>query len=110
MNKNKQRSIENMTQNEIVLTFISVIGTISSILFAYLAFHNSSKLDEKKRGKNEGVLLSNVEYIKSSIDRIEKNLDKLQSKYDDLHTRLVMVEEKMINHIENENIHLSGGK
>lgn len=99
-----------MTQIEIVLTFISVLGTVSSILFAYLAFHKNSKLDEKKDGKSEGVLLSDVGYIKSSIDRIEKTLDKLQTKYDDLHTRLVMVEEKVTNHIENENIHVNGGK
>lgn len=99
-----------MTTIEIVLTFISVLGTLSSILFAFLAFHRNSKGDEKKDGKGEGVLLSDVGYIKSSIDRIEKTLDKLQTKYDDLHARLILVEEKVNNHIEDQNIHKQGGK
>ena len=99
-----------MSEIEIVLTIISVLGTLSSILFAYLAFHKGSKADEKKDGKSEGVLLSDVGYIKSSIDRIEKTLDKLQAKYDDLHARLILVEEKVNNHIEDQNIHIKGGK
>lgn len=52
-----------MTAIEIVLTYISVLETLSSILFAYLAFHRNSKFDEKKDGKSEGVLLSDVGYI-----------------------------------------------
>ena len=99
-----------MTEIEIVLTLISVLGTLSSILFAYLAFHRNSKVDEKKDGKSEGVLLSDVGYIKSSIDRIEKSLDKLQAKYDDLHSRLILVEEKVNHHISDANIHNLGGK
>lgn len=99
-----------MTGIEIVLTFISVLGTLSSILFAYLAFHRNSKFDERKDGKSEGVLLSDVGYIKSSIDRIEKSLDRLQTKYDDLHSRLIMVEEKLNHHIADTNIHNIGGK
>ncbi len=97
-----------MNSTEVILSIISVIGTISSILFAYLAFRRNEKVDNKKDGKNEGVLISNVGYIKSSIDRIEKTLDKLQEKYDDLHSRVLIVEQKMDGHIKNDSIHIKG--
>ncbi len=97
-----------MNSTEVSLSIISVIGTISSILFAYLAFRRNEKVDNKKDGKNEGVLISDVGYIKSSIDRIEKTLDKLQEKYDDLHSRVLIVEQKMDDHIKNDSIHIKG--
>ncbi len=97
-----------MNSTEVSLSIISVIGTISSILFAYLAFRRNEKVDNKKDGKNEGVLISDIVYIKSSIDRIEKTLDKLQEKYDDLHSRVLIVEQKMDDHIKNDSIHIKG--
>ena len=95
-----------MNATEIILSIISVVGTVSSILFAYLAFRRNDKTDTKKDGKNEGVLISDVGYIKSSINRIEKTLDKLQEKYDDLHSRVIKVEQKVDDHIKNGLIHV----
>ena len=75
-----------MDSTEIVLTIISVLGTISSILFAYLAFKRSNKQEHKDEGN-----------IKSSIDRIEKSLNHLEERYTDLSNRLVKVEESTKN-------------
>ena len=86
-----------MDSTEIVLAIISVLGTISSILFAYLAFKRSNKQEHKDEGKNEGVMLSEIGYIKSSIDRIEKSLNHLEERYTDLSNRLVKVEESTKN-------------
>ena len=84
-----------MDSTSIILSIISVLGTLSSITFAYLAFHRNSKTDNKQEGKNEGVLISDVGYIKSSIDRIEKNLDKLEERYSVLSNKLVKIEESV---------------
>lgn len=99
-----------MNGTEIVLAIISVAGTLSSIVFAYLAFKRNSKTDDRKEAKSEGVLISDVGYIKSSIDRIEKTLNKLQEKYDDLHTRVTLIEQKVGDHISNNDIHSKGVK
>lgn len=99
-----------MNGTEIVLAIISVAGTLSSITFAYLAFKRNNKSDDRKEAKSEGVLISDVGYIKSSIDRIEKTLDKLQEKYDDLHTRVTLIEQKVDDHISNNDIHSKGVK
>ena len=86
-----------MANSDIALTIISVLGTASSILFAFLAFRRNDKKDTKENGKNEGVILSEIGYIKSSIDRIEKNLDKLEERYSNLSNKIVKVEESVAN-------------
>lgn len=99
-----------MDATNIVLSIISIVGTMSSILFAFLAFRRNNKGDHKQEGKNEGVLISDVGYIKSSIDRIEKTLDKLEEKYDDLHSRIIKIEQKVDDHIKNDSIHVKRDK
>lgn len=94
-----------MTTPEIILAVISVLGTASSIAFAVLAFRRNEKNDNQKSGKHEGVLISDVGYIKSSIDRVEKTLEKLEEKYDDLHTRMTKVEQRVDDHIKNKTLH-----
>lgn len=101
-----------MDTSTIVLSIISVIGTLSSILFAYLAFKRNNKHEDKNEGKSQGVLISDVGYIKSSIDRIERNLDKVEERYHELLSRLVKVEQSVASaHKRIDDInHLNGGK
>ncbi len=98
------------------LAFIGVLGTFSSIFSAILAFRRNDRGDQKQIGKSEGVLISDVGYIKSSIDRIEKTLDKLEERYSDLDGRLIKVESETNNlgtkfdeHIRNKHLHGKGG-
>ncbi len=105
-----------MDQTATVLAIISVLGTFSSIFFAVLAFRRNDRGEQKQLGKNEGVLISDVGYIKSSIDRIEKTLDKLEERYSDLDGRLIKVETdtknlalKFDEHIRNKQLHGKGG-
>lgn len=98
-----------MNSLDIVLTIISVVGTFSSIIFAYLAFRRNDRGDRKAEGKNEGVLISDVGYIKSSIDRIEKSMDKLEQNYARLSERVVKVETELEAHLKNKAIHKAVG-
>ncbi len=94
----------------IILSIISILGTVSGIFFAFLAFRRNKKQDNKQEGKNEGVLISDIGYIKASIERIEKTLEKLEEKYDDLLLRLIRAEQKIDDHIKNQNIHINKGE
>lgn len=49
-----------MDNIKIVLTLISVLSSISAILFAFLAFKRNSKGDKKQEGKDESVLISDI--------------------------------------------------
>ncbi len=80
--------------NEIVVGVIGIVGTISSICFAFLAFRRNQTHDTKKDAKSEGVIISDIGYIKSSIDRMEGKLDKVETNYQDLLSRLIRVEEE----------------
>ncbi|MDL2292548.1 hypothetical protein LJC17_03050 [Acholeplasma sp. OttesenSCG-928-E16] len=79
----------------IILSIISVLGTLSSITFAYLAFKRNNKTDDKNEGKAHGVLISDVGYIKSSIDRMERSLEKVEERSIELSNRLVEVEQSV---------------
>lgn len=98
-----------MTGIDIVLTIISITGTFSSIVFAMLAFRRNDRGDHKQEGKNEGVLIFDVGYIKSSIDRIEKSIDKLEEGHAATKERLTKLETEVRDHINNSDIHKSKG-
>ena len=84
-----------MSEIETVLTVISVIGALSTILFAYLAFKRANKKEDKLSGKNEGIIISDISYIKSSTERIEKRLDKLEVINTDTTTRVAVLEREV---------------
>lgn len=78
-----------MTNNEIILSIISVIGTLSSILFAYLAFSrnkiNDVKLYEKDSSKEKltsaidlATIKIDLKYTRDGIDRIGSRLDNIE--------------------------------
>lgn len=94
---------------ETLLTVVSILGTISTILFAYIAFKRNDKSDVRNNAKSEGALLSDIGYIKSSIDRMESKLDKQESNYQSLLTRVIKVEENYnsINKILDSHINKS---
>ena len=58
-----------------VTTIVGLIISILSILLAYFAFKRNEKNDTKKEGKSEGLILSDIGYIKACVDRMEKNLN-----------------------------------
>lgn len=59
---------------ELMTTFLGMFGAVSSIVFALLAFKRSEKQEHKIEGKSEGLILSDVGYIKECVARMEKNL------------------------------------
>lgn len=93
-----------MDNIKIVLTLISVLSSISAILFAFLAFKRNSKGDKKQEGKDEGVLISDIKYLKSSIEKLEQSLEKLELKNDDLLYKIIKLEQRIDNNIRNDSI------
>lgn len=85
-------------------TIVGIIGTISTIIFAYLAFRRGINQDLTSKAASEGALLSDIKYIKSSIDRMEKKMDKLDTNYNELLLRVIKLEERLDNHIEGEKV------
>ena len=82
---------------ELTVTLVGFFASISSIVFAFLAFKRSEKKDQKDDGKTEGVMFSDIGYIKACIDRVEKNLNKVDERDRSIAERLAKVEESVAN-------------
>lgn len=79
------------------LTVLGMLISSLSILFAFLAFKRNEKQDHKVEGKSEGLILSDIGYIKACVDRMEKNLTTVDERYRNNVERLAKVEESLAN-------------
>ena len=86
-----------MEKLTIIVSIIGIIGTLSSIFFAYLAFRKNNLQEQRVDGKTEGAMLSDIGYIKACVDRVEKNLNKVDERYRNIAERLAKVEEAVAN-------------
>lgn len=84
-------------KTELVFALVGFFASISSIIFAYLAFKRSDKAEHKTDGKTEGVMFSDIGYIKACVDRVEKNLTKVDERNRNIAERLAKVEESVRN-------------
>ena len=84
-------------KTEFVFALVGFFASISSIVFAYLAFKRSDKAEHKTDGKTEGVMFSDIGYIKACVDRVEKNLTKVDERDRNIAERLAKVEESVCN-------------
>ena len=50
---------------------LGIFGVIASIAFAYLAFSRNKKADDSSVGKQNGIILTEIGYIKGGIDDIK---------------------------------------
>lgn len=86
-----------MDKLTIVVSVIGIVGTLSSIYFAYLACKKTNMQEQKVDGKTEGAMLSDIGYIKACVDRVEKNLNKVDERYRNIAERVAKVEEAVAN-------------
>lgn len=78
---------------EVIIPIVSLITSLLSIMFTFIAFKRSEKEYLKKEGKNEGLILSDIGYIKGCVERVEKNFYLMDEKYQGLIERVSKVEE-----------------
>ena len=77
----------------IVVSLVSILGTISSIVFAYITFKRNSLNEQKEIGIKQGSMSSKLEHIKTCVDRMEKHLSVVDDRYKDILVRLTKLEE-----------------
>ena len=77
---------------ELLISLVGLLSSTISVFFAACAFKRSETQDFKKEGKNEGVILTDIGYIKACVDRMEKNLNVVDERYRNIIERLTTVE------------------
>lgn len=76
----------------IFLAVLGGFGTVCAIVFGFLAFRRNDKSDNAEHGRKDGVLLTEVGYIKAGVDRIERRQDKQDEQHIEVVQRLSAVE------------------
>ena len=77
-------------------TTLGIIGAVVGILgmmFGFISTLRNKKTDVKTEGEKDGVVLTELGYIKKGIDGIEKRLEKQENQYVDIVKHLTKVEE-----------------
>lgn len=77
----------------VVITLIGVVGTLCGMLFAYIGYQKGLKKDSSEDGKNSGVMLSDIGYIKSGIDDLKRKQEVAEERHYSLAERVTKVEE-----------------
>lgn len=54
----------------------SIVGVVSAIILGWIAFRRSTKEDSESEGKNNGVILTELGYIKSGIDDVKRKQER----------------------------------
>ena len=55
---------------------LSALGVISAIVLGWAAFRRTSRTDSESEGKNNGVILTELGYIKSGIDDMKRKQER----------------------------------
>ena len=99
-----------------VVPVFSILGAASAIILGWIAFRRTSKTDFESEGKNNGVILTELGYVKSGIDDIKRKQERqdearlgdvsricaVETATEQAHKRIDSLEERVnsINHHE----------
>jgi len=75
------------------LALLGAIGTVSSILFAYVGFQRGVKKQCADEGLQNGELKADIRYIRSGVDDIKIDMKATEKRVGDLSERVIRVEE-----------------
>ncbi len=72
---------------------IAIGATIFGAIITYLAFRRNANKDIKENAENDGVLRSDVGYIKRTVDEIRLDQKGQERRINDISDRVTRVEE-----------------
>ena len=78
---------------EILSVSLSAIFGIGGLIFGIITATRNKKTDVSKEAKEDGIVLTELGYIKKGIDGIEQRLEKQENQYIDVVRHLTAVEE-----------------
>jgi hypothetical protein len=76
-----------------IFALIGAVAAVCSIIFGYIGYQKGLKKDSSESGKNSGVLLSDIGYIKSGIDDLKRKQETSETRHYALAERVTKVEE-----------------
>ena len=71
---------------------IGIVGGIFAIIFGVTSFFRNKHTDYAGEGKKDGVVLTELGYIKSGVDDIKRKQEKQEQQHIEVISRLTAVE------------------
>ena len=75
-----------------VLTVISVISTLCAIVFGYVAFSRTRRMDSKQEGEKNAAVLTEMSYIKGGMDEMKRKMETQEKRHLECTVHLAKVE------------------
>ena len=82
-----------MVTQEVLAYIIGIVGTLSGIIFAVIAYKRNNKTDNESKGKENGMMMTEIGYIKSGVDDIKRKQERQEEHHIEVISRLTTVEE-----------------
>lgn len=76
-----------------VEAIIGIIVGVAGAVFGLVTFFRNKKSDDAAGGKKDGIVLTELGYIKSGVDDIKRKQEKQDEEYVGVISRLTAVEE-----------------
>ena len=73
-------------------TIISIAAGVCGIIFGLAIFFRNERSDDAQDGKKDGVVLTELGYIKSGVDDIKRKQEKQEQQHIEVISRLTAVE------------------
>lgn len=72
---------------------VGIIGGVCGVIFGIKNSRRTDKTDNNAEGKKDGVILTEIGYIKSGVDDIKRKQETQDKQHIEVVTRLTAVEE-----------------
>lgn len=71
---------------------IGIIAGIMGVVFGVIAYMRNKRTDDEKDGKKDGMVLTELGYIKSGVDDIKRKQERQEQQHIEVVTKLTAVE------------------
>ena len=74
------------------ITIISTVGSILAMVFGLVALFRNKKADDTKEGREGGIVLTELGYIKAGVDDLKKDNREMRAEIQDMRDKIVRIE------------------
>lgn len=78
---------------EVIFGIVGAVVGVGGLVFGAITASRNKKLDDASEGKQGGIMLTEIGYIKAGIDDVKKDTREFRAEMQNLHDRIVRSEE-----------------
>lgn len=79
--------------SQIVFGIIGAVVGVVGMIFGFVSMLRNKKSDDKSEGKEDGIILTELGYIKAGVDDMKRDTREFRNEMQELHDRVVRNEE-----------------